>query len=189
MVLKIHCSVTTKVADSRPFFSRFNLSATQGSNGSPNSSAAMTSPFVCLPSAASPLLEVTLPTNQAARRFWIFLARWRPDRTLTLCLLRRSLFAATATAFLGTRCFDLRAVAGICASATPTFSVTIRSVSVSAFAPARAISRNMPACVSQQMRAACDDKANHAFQGPRGLYISESLCSVFGIKRHFAIWY
>jgi hypothetical protein len=35
----------------------------------------------------------------------------------------------------------------------------------------------MPACVAQQKRAACDDKANHAFQGQRGLYISASLCS------------
>ena len=117
--------------------------------------------------------------------------RWstRPDRTLsdrTLCLLRRSLFAATDKALLATRCFlfDLRAAAGICASAALTFSVTIRSVSVSAFAPAWAIPRNMPACVAQQTRAACDDKANHAFQGPRGLYISKSLCSVFGINCH-----
>src|ERR1700747_462034 len=107
----------------------------------------------------------------ADRPFWIFLTRWstRPDRTLSdraLCLLRRSLFAPTARAFLATWCFllGLRATAGICASAAPPFSVTIRSVSLLAIATLWVIPRHMPTCVAHQTRAGCDDKAKNAFQ-------------------------
>jgi hypothetical protein len=123
------------------------------------------------------------------------LTRWstRPDRTLSdraLCLLRRSLFAPTARAFLATWCFllGLRATVGICASAVPPFSATIRSVSLLAIATLWAIPRHMPACVAHQTRAGCDDKAKNAFQGPRGLYISESLCSIFGLSATLALW-
>jgi hypothetical protein len=54
-------------------------------------------------------------------------------------------------------------------------SVAIRAVSASDFATPWAIPRTMPACVAKQTRAASDVKANHAFQGARGLYISKSL--------------
>jgi hypothetical protein len=118
-------------------------------------------------------------------RFLVFLTRWlRPDRIL--CLLRRPRLVGTAKASFETRSFvDLLAAAGISACTLPTFSITVRSVSASAFAQPCAIPRKTPV----QMRAGCDETANHVFQGPRGLYISLSPKGLYINRETLFLWY
>jgi hypothetical protein len=90
------------------------------------------------------------------------------------------------------------AVAVTWASASAaTFSVIIRVVSASAFAPPWAMRkhrRNMTACASQHIRAAWSDSANDAFHGQKGLDIKRDCFAAlneisFHVVPHAAVKY